>query len=115
MDSMQSFLNMKVDMKEFGDIYNKYTTNKLNFGGGSMTVKDLLLKARFADNQTVMKRAKKGGAEVPLGIESSSARENFFYLIRPNQNFTDINSMSDMVKPSSSYPSYPQVMERSIT
>lgn len=111
MDSMQSFLNMKVDMKEFGDIYNKYTTNKLNFGGGSMTVKDLLLKARFADNQSVMK----GGAEIPQGIESTSARENFFYLTRPNQNFTDINNMNDMSKPSSSYPAFPQVMERSIT
>lgn len=32
--NFNDFMNIDVNMKEFTDIYNNYTNNKMNFGGG---------------------------------------------------------------------------------
>lgn len=117
MKSIVDFMNMKVDLKEFSNIYNNYATNKVSFGGGTTTVRELLMDARFS-NSKKNKKLEKGGSEIiddntTTSADYTTTRENFFYYMQPTNNYTNVNDRSDMNMNQFNYPSA-QVMERSI-
>lgn len=81
MDKLNDFMNMKVNMNEFAQVYNTYSTDKKTFGGGVMKVQDLLSTYLPKTN-----RSFKGG---------STNTDNFFHTTRPSLSSTSINSMHD--------------------
>lgn len=112
MDSFKSFLDSKVNLNEFENIYNSYTDNKVNFGGGEITVKDLLTSVKFKKEGGKSSKKKKGGAEIDLTIPESGPQDNFFYLTKPSGVFTNTNNLVDMSANVFNYPGV-QTMERS--
>jgi len=57
---------MNIDLQEFTDIYNQFTDNKINLGGGMVTVNELLSNVKFVENENNIKyenkyNDKKGG------------------------------------------------------
>lgn len=106
---MEQFLDLKVDLKEFGDIYNNYTERKMNFGGGMTTVKDLLANATFLEENTI----KKGGNAFynSLFLDKTNNNnwnsDNIFHSTLPANNtssYTDVNSTWDMTQNTFEYP-----------
>lgn len=112
MDSFKSFLDSKVNLNEFENIYNSYTNNKVNFGGGEMTVKDLLTSVKFKKEGGKSSNKKKGGDEIDSTIPASGPQDNFFYLTKPSGVFTNTNNLVDMSANVFNYPGV-QTMERS--
>jgi len=51
MVSLESFMNMNINLKEFEDIYNKFTDKKISFGGGNVTVDQLISDVTFVEEQ----------------------------------------------------------------
>jgi len=114
MDSFKSFLDSKVNLNEFQDIYNSYTDNKVNFGGGQISVKDLLTSVKFKKEGGKKSLKKKGGGDdvFDFTIPSSGPQDNFFHLTKPSGVFTNTNSLADMTPNFFSYPDT-QKIERS--
>jgi len=115
---MEKFLDLKVNLEEFGNIYNEYTDRKMNFGGGFTTVRELLTNATFLEEE---KRKLQGGDSESGTFFSSLFNslylddtnnnsyysDNFFHTTLPANNtssFTDVSSTWDM---KSNYFSYP--------
>ena len=51
MVSLESFMNMNINLKEFEDIYNNFTDKKISFGGGNVTVDQLISDVTFVEEQ----------------------------------------------------------------
>jgi len=109
---MEEFLNLNVDLKEFGDIYNSYTDNKLNFGGGYASVRDLLINARFKEDGNIIGGKITGGNLFYKSFflndatNNNTVSDNIFHSMQPlnNTTFTDVTSAWDMSKASFEYP-----------
>lgn len=113
MDSFKSFLDSKVNLNEFENIYNSYTDNKVNFGGGVISVKDLLTSVKFKkEGGGKLLKKKSGGSDIDSTIPTSGPQDNFFYLTKPSGVFTNTNNMVDMSANVFNYPGI-QTMERS--
>lgn len=90
----QDFMNMDIDLKDFEDVYNNYTNNKVKFGGGSMKLYDLVNK--YLGNQKL-----KGGSTYGNG------NDNLFYLLQnTNTSATNINQLNDLIPKSQLFPDY---------
>lgn len=92
----KKFMDMKVDLNTFTDVYNSYAKSKKDFGGGQMKVKDLLKKngGKFKPS-----KSKKGGA-----VTDDDSRDNFFYTTKPSSDFTNVNIIPDINYKSNDLP-----------
>lgn len=96
---MEKFVNTSINMKDFQNIYNSFTPNKVEFTGGSMKISDLIRNTRFVKTTKKTKKTKKGG-----GVEEAGARDNFFNLIGPMGDATSTNVTSELNQKSFDFP-----------
>ncbi len=88
--NFNNFMDLDVNMKDFTDIYNNYTNNKKNFGGGKMKIRDLI--NTYLNNNN---KIKKGGGN----------EDNLFYSMRYDTSDSDILTMNDYKYNSMLFPS----------
>jgi len=93
---MEKFVNKSINMKDFQNVYNSFTPNKVEFTGGYMKISDLIRNTRFVKKT---KKTKKGG-----GVEEAGARDNFFNLIGPMGDATSTNIISELNQKSFDFP-----------
>jgi hypothetical protein len=84
MKDFDQFQNMEINMNDFENVYNSYAKTPLNFGGGTITVNNLINK--YLSNKKI-----KGGG-------------NFFHDFAPSMSSTNINNMSDYNYNSLNFP-----------
>lgn len=84
MNDFDKFKQMEINMNDFENVYNTYAKTPLKFGGGTITVNNLL-------NKYLSNKKMKGGG-------------NFFYDFEPSTASTSINSMSDYTYNSLDFP-----------
>jgi hypothetical protein len=84
MNDFDKFKQMEINMNDFENVYNSYAKTPLKFGGGTITVNNLL-------NKYLSKKKMKGGG-------------NFFNDFAPQMSSTNINNMSDYKYNSLDYP-----------
>ncbi len=124
MVSLESFMNMNINLKEFEDIYNNFTDKKISFGGGNVTVDQLISEVTFVEEQyknggvnlnedlmnhvndlnyqdekkkggkRMMKKSKKGGGE---NLATSTAKAG------DTQNSGDASNFFYVTKPSQEF------------
>ncbi len=83
MNEYKSFNNMEVNMVDFENVYNSYAKTPISFGGGTLTVNNLI-------NKYFPKKVKGGGS--------------FFNDFRPQFTPTNVNSMPDYTYNTLDYP-----------